>query len=230
MTLSGSLSSSCDCICNCTGVIGPMGPAGPQGLPGSVGQSGSMGPQGLSGSMGLQGLQGPAGLIGQTGMQGIQGPEGIIGPAGPQGEQGIPGPAGIPGVSRYTMGFSGASVIVPDGTIKYFGICTGKASSMRAYVELEMLADCIVENLRTYVSMNQTSADSNTIEILKNGELTLLHVTYNINQVGDKADLLNKVSLSAGDKISISCVNKAPSSKLANNLVVESVFFDIIYY
>lgn len=56
-----------------TGLPGPQGPAGPQGI---------VGPQGPAGPQGLAGPQGPAGPQGLQGIQGVQGPAGQGVPAG----------------------------------------------------------------------------------------------------------------------------------------------------
>lgn len=52
------------------GIVGPAGPAGPQGIPGP---QGPVGPQGLNGDIGATGPQGPKG---DTGPQGPVGPQG----------------------------------------------------------------------------------------------------------------------------------------------------------
>jgi hypothetical protein len=59
-----------------SGIPGPAGPIGPQGIQGPIGP---LGAQGLGGAIGPQGIQGPIG------------PQGIQGPIGPMGPQGLPG-------------------------------------------------------------------------------------------------------------------------------------------
>ena len=78
-------------------LIGPVGPAGTQGVPGIAGPAG---PPGVQGQPGIAGAPGPPGSIGPAGPAGIQGEPGIAGPpgsAGPAGEPGQPGVAGPPG-------------------------------------------------------------------------------------------------------------------------------------
>ncbi len=78
---------------------GPVGPRGPQGIPGAVGPEG---PQGIAGPAGPTGATGPQGPIGLTGPAGPQGPIGLTGPAGPQGpagETGATGPQGPIGLT-----------------------------------------------------------------------------------------------------------------------------------
>lgn len=53
-------------------VVGPQGPAGPQGI---------QGPKGLQGPQGLKGDTGPQGPQGTPGVNGSQGPQGIPGPS-----------------------------------------------------------------------------------------------------------------------------------------------------
>ncbi len=73
------------------GIQGDIGPTGPQGVQGVQGIIGPVGPQGAVGPTGPQGIQGD---IGPTGPQGVQGVQGIIGPVGPQGDVGPTGPQG----------------------------------------------------------------------------------------------------------------------------------------
>ncbi len=77
-----------------SGIPGPEGPQGPQGVPGPQGPQGDPGPQGPQGLQGQQGPIGPQGLQGEQGPVGPQGPQGEQGNAGPQGDQGPQGPEG----------------------------------------------------------------------------------------------------------------------------------------
>ena len=88
------------------GPQGPIGPRGPQGIPGAVGPEGPQGiagPQGPMGEPGPVGPQGPIGLTGPAGPQGLQGvtgpqgPIGLTGSTGPQGPIGLTGPTGPQG-------------------------------------------------------------------------------------------------------------------------------------
>lgn len=76
------------------GILGPMGPAGPQGEPGPMGPMGPAGPQGDEGP---QGEKGDTGATGPMGAQGDAGSQGAIGPIGPQGQQGDTGAIGATG-------------------------------------------------------------------------------------------------------------------------------------
>ena len=75
-------------------IIGPVGPPGKNGSPGSCGPIGEKGPQGECGPIGEKG---PQGECGPQGKDGIQGPRGECGPPGPQGIQGIQGIQGPSG-------------------------------------------------------------------------------------------------------------------------------------
>ncbi|SFE25044.1 Collagen triple helix repeat-containing protein [Paenibacillus algorifonticola] len=93
------------------GLIGLQGPPGPHGEQGLIGLQGPPGPHGELGLIGLQGPPGPQGEQGLIGLQGPPGPQGeqgligLQGPPGPQGAQGPPGPLPevtiIPSVNRY---------------------------------------------------------------------------------------------------------------------------------
>lgn len=83
----------------CEGIVGPQGPAGPQGAPGVAGPQGPQGNPGVAGPAGPQGPQGDPGVAGPSGPQGPQGDPGVAGPAGPQGPAGATGPAGPTGAT-----------------------------------------------------------------------------------------------------------------------------------
>ena len=80
-----------------------QGPAGTQGLRGSIGATGAQGESGVKGDTGEQGEQGLKGEVGPQGNMGLEGPRGFKGDkgekgeVGPQGEQGIQGVAGESG-------------------------------------------------------------------------------------------------------------------------------------
>ena len=76
------------------GLQGSMGPAGPQGSAGPMGPAGPKGDTGAQGSAGPKGDTGAAGPKGDTGTQGSAGP---MGPAGPKGDTGAAGPQGPKG-------------------------------------------------------------------------------------------------------------------------------------
>ena len=82
-----------------TGPQGPEGPAGPQGEPGPIGPAFTYDDFTLDQLEGLRGPQGPAGVQGPMGPQGIQGPVGLT---GPQGKQGEPGYSPVKGVDYFT--------------------------------------------------------------------------------------------------------------------------------
>lgn len=76
-------------------VVGPQGPAGPQGATGPEGPQGIQGVPGPQGEQGIQGIQGPKG---DTGAQGPKGDKGDTGDTGPKGDQGDTGPRGEQGI------------------------------------------------------------------------------------------------------------------------------------
>lgn len=111
------------------GTIGPTGPTGPQG---EAGIQGPIGPTGPQGEMGLQGAVGPTGPVGATGPQGEVGPVGATGPQGPagangsvgatgpqgpQGEVGPTGPAGANGSTGATGPAGPQGEVGPQGPI-----------------------------------------------------------------------------------------------------------------
>ncbi len=80
-------------------LIGPTGPAGPQG---ETGPTGPAGPQGETGPTGADGVQGPTGAQGEIGPTGATGEQGVMGPTGAQGEQGETGAQGPTGATGET--------------------------------------------------------------------------------------------------------------------------------
>jgi hypothetical protein len=78
-------------------IVGPQGPAGPQGATGAQGAAGPQGATGGQGPAGPAGPQGTAGPQGDTGAQGAAGPAGAQGATGPQGDTGAQGPVGLAG-------------------------------------------------------------------------------------------------------------------------------------
>ena len=102
-----------------TGSQGLIGPIGPKGDTGNTGPQGAVGPQGIAGptgpkgNTGDQGPVGPIGPKGDTGNQGPQGeagPQGIAGPAGPKGDTGNQGPIGLTGMTGPAGTFSTSNV------------------------------------------------------------------------------------------------------------------------
>jgi hypothetical protein len=79
-----------------TGIEGPVGPAGANGIDG---RQGAQGIQGERGATGLTGATGPQGFVGPTGPQGLTGATGPQGLTGATGPQGLTGPKGDPGTS-----------------------------------------------------------------------------------------------------------------------------------
>ncbi len=100
-----------------TGAVGPTGPKGDQGVPGS---SGTTGPKGDAGDPGLTGSTGPVGASGATGPKGDTGDTGSTGltgpagPTGPKGDTGDTGPAGPKG-DKGDTGPAGPSYNVTAG-------------------------------------------------------------------------------------------------------------------
>lgn len=76
-----------------------QGPAGTQGLRGSIGATGAQGERGVKGDTGEQGEQGLKGEVGPQGNMGLEGPRGFKGDKGEQGEVGPQGEQGIQGVA-----------------------------------------------------------------------------------------------------------------------------------
>ena len=68
------------------GLTGPVGPTGPQGIPGDTTNTGATGIQGPTGQQGPTGIQGPTGQQGPTGIQGIPGTSTNTGATGPTGQ------------------------------------------------------------------------------------------------------------------------------------------------
>ncbi len=85
-----------------TGLIGPKGDTGPQGLKGAAGVQGPIGSKGDTGLTGAQGLTGPKGDTGLAGAQGLTGPKGDTGLAGAQGLTGPKGDTGLTGAQGLT--------------------------------------------------------------------------------------------------------------------------------
>ena len=115
-----------------TGLTGPTGPAGAQGL------TGATGPTGPAGAQGLMGATGPTGPIGATGPQGpagsstgVAGPTGTTGPAGARGATGPTGPAGAKGATGATgptgPGINASTFFVTAG--KKSGTTLGKGAT-----------------------------------------------------------------------------------------------------
>ncbi len=81
-----------------TGVQGPAGKDGVQGLKGDKGDQGPVGKNGLQGVKGDRGVQGVAGKDGVQGLKGDKGDKGAQGPAGKDGLQGLKGDKGDQGI------------------------------------------------------------------------------------------------------------------------------------
>ncbi|XP_048881519.1 collagen alpha-6(VI) chain-like [Brienomyrus brachyistius] len=79
------------------GYPGDEGPMGDRGGPGVIGTRGLQGCQGKSGAKGRTGFRGERGITGENGLDGILGEQGTTGSAGEKGERGDPGSPGYQG-------------------------------------------------------------------------------------------------------------------------------------
>ena len=104
-----------------TGLVGPTGPTGSQGI------AGTPGVQGPTGSQGTQGVQGPTGPTGSQGIQGVQGP---TGPTGSQGIQGVPGVQGAQGFRSCVVRSAATGIGCNSGEILAGGGCTCPAGTV----------------------------------------------------------------------------------------------------
>lgn len=108
-----------------TGLGGPTGSSGPQGLRGLSGATGMVGLQGFVGNTGLQGVSGSLGLTGNTGIQGVSGGLGLMGNTGIQGVSGglgLTGNTGLVGSTGPAGGQAATSVffVSNDGVDAFF--------------------------------------------------------------------------------------------------------------
>jgi hypothetical protein len=92
-------------------IVGPQGPAGPQGIQGDIGPTGPQGIQGPQGNVGATGAQGPQGVKGDTGATGAAGPQGLQGVQGVKGDTGAAGATGAQGAT----GVRGSQWFVGNG-------------------------------------------------------------------------------------------------------------------
>jgi hypothetical protein len=95
------------------GIQGLKGDAGAAGINGSIGPKGDTGLQGLIGLTGLAGTVGPkgdSGLTGATGATGTNGADGVDGAVGPKGDTGLQGLIGLTGAK----GDSGLQGLIGD--------------------------------------------------------------------------------------------------------------------
>jgi len=115
-----------------TGIQGPQGEVGPQGLPGADGAPGTQGPQGEQGLQGLPGNDGATGLPGADGAQGLPGNDGAPGTPGAKGDTGDTGLQGIQGIPG-NNGADGATG--PQGIQGIQGNPGSDASVTKANVE-----------------------------------------------------------------------------------------------
>jgi hypothetical protein len=148
-------------------MVGPAGPAGPQGLVGPAGAQGLVGP---AGPAGVQGLVGPAGPAGQAGAQGLVGPagpvgvQGLVGPTGPTGPigpsdlSGIVGPAGAEG-KMGPMGPEGKmGPMGPEGKMGPIGSVIAEPDEDQRF----LLLSNIQEKIKKYFDDRDSSTKSNT--------------------------------------------------------------------
>ena len=219
------------------GVTGPTGDQGAQGFQGAVGPTGAQGAQGFQGvtgptgdqgAVGAQGAQGFQGATGPTGLQGAQGFQGAVGPTGAQGAQGFQGATGPTGISG-TQGFQG--VTGPTGPLNpiLYGMFGGGANAnnnsfadsigtgwqhnedaSRIYINRSMT----LRNLYVWVITPAGVGNTRTITVRKNAVNTLLSVVISGGVQVSGSDLVNTVSLVAGDFITIQNVlSGAPATR-----------------
>lgn len=116
-----------------TGTIGPQGPIGPSGSPGSTGPAGPSGSPGEQGPIGPSGSPGSQGPIGPSGSPGSEGP---IGPSGSPGSTGPQGPTGPAGESL--LGIFGLDEGVPLGTGSWMNFVGAGVTATRSGTVLDV--------------------------------------------------------------------------------------------
>jgi hypothetical protein len=177
---------------------------------------GAVGPTGPSGPTGPQGLVGPAGIQGQLG------PTGAQGPAGPQGSPGAPGTPAI--LTAYCNLASPSISYLTYGTLSGLGITTGTTcfnGVTASYIgpdpgnvigvpmpsggklqNLTVVAYCAEGPSTTFCSSGLVQI---TLAVWVNSTVTKLAcslVAVNNTEVSC-ADIIDVISVNAGDKISM---------------------------
>jgi len=97
--------------CDAGTLVGPIGPAGPPGEDGAPGTDGMNGTPGADGMDGAPGADGMDGAPGADGMDGAPGPDGMDGAPGADGMDGAPGADGMDGIPG-PPGPSGGNITV----------------------------------------------------------------------------------------------------------------------
>jgi hypothetical protein len=113
--------------CSATGVTGPAGAQGSQGLAGATGATGPAGAQGSQGLAGATGATGPAGAQGSQGLAGATGATGATGPAGSS--TGTRGPAGPTGPTGPTGPIGATGAMGAGDSALFYALMPGDNSS-----------------------------------------------------------------------------------------------------
>ena len=192
------LFNRCDNICqpNYVYLRGPIGPAGPQGIPGPMG---AMGPQGPIGPTGATGATGPVGPVGPTGATGATGP---VGPAGPTGATGPQGPAGT-NDAIYAGVFSGTTT---SDTVLPIALVQQTADSTMSVTDNSISITESGVYLVSY-SLTGTPGDGGTdlsVSLYQNA-VAVPNETISVDTTTEEENVSRTIllSLSAGDLLSI---------------------------
>ena len=176
-----------------TGTIGPQGPIGPSGSPGSTG------PAGPSGSPGSEGPIGPSGSPGSTGPQGAEGATGSVGPQGPEGatgsigQQGPTGPAGESILGVYALDDG-----VPLGTGAWLDARGGIVPSLSGTVLAldASIRPADINNANGYFNLTGVYLGDTTVSLVASRAVLGQTKTLTIGAIAD-GDATSILSLSA---------------------------------
>ncbi len=131
------------------------------------------------------------------------------------------------GGSSSALGFSGAATAVVKATTVYLGFGTGNQSTTEANQEFYIPMDGTVQNLRTFVSVNDSDTNGNTVTLRKNGASQTLTVSYDAAATGLLSDTSNSFTVVAGDRIAIEVVNAA-SGGGSKDIIIETVSLEFV--
>ena len=120
------------------------------------------------------------------------------------------------------LGGSGLSVTVPKATFTNHSPINLAESATEANIQFYVTRVGTIKNLYTYVSVNSTGVDGNTITVRLNGSNQTLQVTYDTGETGSHSNTSASFAVVAGDKISVQISNLG-SGGGAKDLTVESI-------